>query len=216
MKRLLLSTALILGTLSGVNGADAAIEALTPRQARQAMLSELDTHAPAYATIQKHQVTLKSPLVTTSEIIFFNTQITVDNFLSDLVKQATFSWPRFETTMVLLCILSHLYVHWISDDPTKIASNDKSRIAVPITSALTVKALDSARKIWNDYQKSSATNLQGWKAKLQDHNNKYHISFLLACVFIANKHTSEGVIKVKLQEIFSTARNFASIDGMLP
>jgi hypothetical protein len=71
-----------------------------------------------------------------------------------------------------LCLLSHLYVHWISDDPTKITSYDKSRIAVPITSALTVKALDSARKIWNDYQRSSATKPQTLKAKLQDSNIK--------------------------------------------
>lgn len=101
--------------------------------------------------------------------MFFNTQKTIDNFLSDLVKQANFSCSPFETTMVFLCLLSHLYVHLVSDDPTtKIASKDRSRIAVPITSALTVKALDSARKIWSDYQKSSATNLQGWKANLQD------------------------------------------------
>jgi hypothetical protein len=212
MKRLLLSTALILGTLTGVKGANADPQAvLAPAQQ---LLRELDSSPPSQEIIEESFRALREAMPATGRAseITFNTQKVIDTFLSDIVKQATFSLPRFEAAMIVLCLLSHLYVHWISDDPTKITSYDKSRIAVPITSALTVKALDSARKIWNDYQRSSATKLQTLKAKLQDSNIKYYTSFLLACVFIVKNHTSEPVIKAKLQEIFSQADDFSSID----
>lgn len=255
MKRLLLSTTLILGTVTGVKAADftpASAEALQrsstelethaaqlsatidvpPTQvgsaispisaveafnnAKLSVLSELDKIPPNQTRAQTNLTILKSQTPTTDDMVFFNTQKTIDIFLSDIVRQSTFSWPRFETAMVFLCILSHLYVHWISDDPTKISSYDKSRIAVPITSALTVKALDSARKIWNDYHKSLAPQIQAWKVKLHNPTTKYQLSFLLACAFINKRHLSEEVIKSKLQEVFRKADDFTSIASYLP
>lgn len=76
MKRLLLSTALILGTLTGVKGADQASGPVYQT------LHELDQPAPHWDRVKTHATTLKTSISTIDDVAFFRTQATIYEVLN--------------------------------------------------------------------------------------------------------------------------------------
>lgn len=86
MKRLLLSTTLILGTLTGVNGSGASHPAIGT------LLTEFDQRIPNQAHVQRDIATLKTAS-TLSDNDFFEQQAAIHSILKSFIQENPFRQP---------------------------------------------------------------------------------------------------------------------------
>ncbi len=232
MKRLLLSTALILGTLTGVMGAD---QALTPVYQT---LHEIGQSDPNWDHVKAHAKTLKASLTAIDDAVFFRTQATIYEILNSYTKDKASQAPYmkfFAGAFLVSCATAcvQLTPHQVAGgllirllDTGVQTTFESFRVttfaiaallcfsycfSLPTTLGASLKLIDSGYKVFFESPVHLEQIRKHWQVKLTNSDSVYYLSHLLACKFTEAGSTSEGAIKAKLSSIFGKRTNFTDI-----